>query len=130
MEHRTKHRVMRTIYLIIVLILFILIVGSLLNRFTEYIALLIGFILGLCLFLIYEFLVIADMKKHKELYLNSATQIYIGVIALISAVLTLLLYFLFKIPIETGLSTLSILAMIFLILTIKPFDQFLEKRGH
>jgi hypothetical protein len=131
MEHRTKHRVLRTVYLILVVILFTMIVTSLFNRFTDgYVALLIGFIIGLILFLIYESLVIKEMKKHKNLYLNSATQIYIGAIALTSAIVTLVLYFVFNTPIETGLAEMSILTMIFLIVTIKPFDRFLEKRGH
>lgn len=130
MEHRGKHKLMRTVYLIIVLILFVFLMKYLLNYYEPYVGLLIGFIIGLCLLIIYESFVLKHMKKHKQMYVNTATQIYIGSVAIAGSIITLLLYFFFSIPIETGLSSLLLITLLFLVLTIKQFDQFLEKRGY
>lgn len=130
MEHRNKHRVARTLYFIAIFVALAIIMGKMFRYYDPHMVLLLGFTVGLALFVFYELGVLKSMKKYKDMYVNSATQIYMGTIAMLSAIITLLFYLFFNIEIESGLFIMSILAMIFLLVTIKPFDQFLEKRGN
>ncbi len=130
MNHRNKHRVRRSIYFLIVLIVLALLVFKISRYFGMDVALLLGFIIGLGCFVVYEYLMLPHMKKHKDLYINSSTQIYIGIVTIFSAVITLIQHVLFQIPLENELLLMSVITILFLLFTIKPFDQFLEKRGY
>ncbi len=130
MEHRSKHRLMRSVYFVVIFLFLVYVMTNLFSKYSSPMALLIGFIIGLGFFVAYEFLMLPKFRKHKELYVNSATQVYIGTISILSAVVTLLLHLFFDVQLEDGLFILAMATLVFLVFTIKPFDEFLEKRGH
>ena len=130
MDYRNKHRLARSTYLVIILAILALMTVKLFRFYDSYLVLLLVFILGLIFFVTYELRVLRHLKKYSELYINSATQIYIGTVSLASATITLLLYLMFGVNIENGLFVMSIAAIAFLLATISHFDRFLERRGH
>lgn len=125
-EQRHKQRILTTIVVLCVFLLSFIVfvlcsqVASL--ETTLVITFLIA-ILALTLYQSYNY----RFCHERVTLVNTLTQIYFGVILIVSLLLMLLLQWLFSIEITTSYIILSAIVILFVFLTLQRYDAFLEE---
>lgn len=124
-KHRLEHRTYRTMFFIAVLILFFVLFG-IFSKVDLIVALFIGFICGVGCIILYE-LVVIPRQKHIEMKENSAHQIFIGLVAMASAFISLIVYAIFRIAESNLLLLMTVLTLSLLFITLPVFDRHVHK---
>ena len=127
LHHRHKHRILTTIVTLIAFVLSIDVFFFLEDALGLEISLLVTFAVGILFLTIYHLYAYEHCHEHATM-VNNLTQIYFGAILLAGIIATFILRWLFEIEIINSYIILSLIVIGLVIITLKPFDQFLE--GH
>jgi hypothetical protein len=126
LHHRHKQRILTTI---VMLIAFLIAVDSyiILQPITEMsVALVFSFAVAIGIITAYQCYNHRHSHEHITL-INTLTQIFMGTILFVSAIIILLLHAFFGFDVIDSYLALSVLVIILTFIFLKQFDQFLEK---
>ncbi len=131
MNIRTKHRLLRTAWLVLSIFLIGITVYISIDSMGTISSLIIGFILGIILFISYELILLQELqgnKKENRTYIrNNLTQIYMGILSLFTATLSFILAIIYNIDGDIALFIFSGLTIILLIWSYPYAEKKIEE---
>lgn len=124
-SHRLKHRTFRTVFLICVLLMFFILFG-IFSKSDIMVGLFLAFICGVGCIIIYELMIIPKMHT-MEMKENSAHQVFIGLVAMTSAFISLLAYSFLNMTEDNLMLLMTVLTLALLFITMPLFDRHVHK---
>ena len=123
-----KHRIINTIILVAGFIIAIGVFFMIKSINTNEIAAIIAFCTGVIIIIMHQMFTFKNLK-HKITKINSLTQIWLGVLILVASIMVLALHSWFGVDFSTALIWMASLIIIMILLSIKKFDKFIEKKA-
>ena len=125
LHYRHKNRLLTTIFTAIALLLCFNIYFILVQFMTLEMSLILTFATGILVLTLYHLYVYEHCHEHITM-INNLTQVYFGVVLLVSLFAMLLLRWVFGVDLVTSYIVLSLLVIGTIFLTLGPYDRFLE----
>jgi len=121
-----KHRIINTLMLVAALAFAMLIFNFLSTARSNEVSAVIAFCAGVLIVVVYQ---LFNYKKleHKTSKINSMTQIWLGLLLVVSGITVLILNVSFLVEFSTALIWMSGIVLALMFLSIKKFDTYLEK---
>lgn len=138
MNIRTKHKLLRTSWLVLTLLLVGLMVFLMLPSENLSTILLSTYLVAVILFVVYEIVLLHELyiEKKKDVFLlrNSWIQLYIGLLSLFTATISFIVSVIFTLKVETSLFLFIGLTLLFLFASFnyveKLIENYLPKRSN
>ncbi len=122
-----KHRILATQILLSSLAFAAFIFFFMRNSVSDEIAATWAFAAGVSLNVLYHFFYLEYME-HNLSKINSLTQVWLGIIIVISSIITIILNTLFNVEFSTAVIWMSGIVLLLMFTTIKKFDVYLEHK--
>lgn len=127
---RTKHKILRTAWLLLTLLLVGLMVFLMLPSQNLSIVLLSTYLVAVILFVVYETILLHELygEKKKDIFLlrNSWSQLYIGLLSLFTATISFIVSVIFELKVETVLFLFIGLTLLCLFSSFNYVEKIIE----
>ena len=134
MKLRTKHKILRTSWLILTLLLVGLMVFLMLPTENLSSVLLSTYLVAVIMFVVYEIVLLHELygEKKKDVFLlrNSWIQLYIGLLSLFTATISFIVSVIFTLKVETALFLFIGLTLLFLFISFNYVEKLIETYLH
>jgi hypothetical protein len=134
MKLRTKHKILRTSWLILTLLLVGLMVFLMLPTENLSNVLLSTYLVAVIMFVVYEIVLLHELygEKKKDVFLlrNSWIQLYIGLLSLFTATISFIVSVIFTLKVETSLFLFIGLTLLFLFASFNYVEKLIETYLH